>query len=99
MAENAGRISEAGREMYDRMRVVAEHVERLGHALSRAVEAYNQTVGSMETRLLTAARRLRDLGAGNGKDLPEIEGIDRVPRDARMTDLPAPPEDGEAETT
>ena len=99
MAENAGKISEAGREMYDRMRVVAEHVERLGHALHRAVEAYNQTVGSMETRLLAAARRLRDLGAGNGRDLPALEEIDHVPRDARMPDPAAPPGNGEAQVT
>jgi DNA recombination protein RmuC len=80
--------------MYDRMRVVAEHVERLGHALTRAVEAYNQTVGSMETRLLTAARRLRDLGAGNGKDLAELEGIDHVPREPRLPELPSAAQGG-----
>ncbi len=87
IAENAQQISDLGREIYDRTRVVAEHVERLGTALGRAVEAYNQTVGSMETRLLTTARRLKDLGAGNGKELPELEGIDRVPRDPRMREL------------
>src|SRR5512142_107027 len=72
IAANAQQISDLGREMYDRTRVVAEHVERLGTSLGRAVEAYNQTVGSMETRLLTSARRLKELGASNGKDLPEL---------------------------
>jgi DNA recombination protein RmuC len=99
IAENAGKISDAGRELYDRMRVVAEHVERLGHALNRAVEAYNQTVGSMETRLLTAARRLRDLGAANGKELAELEGIERVARDPGMPDRPPCAAPGEVEMT
>ncbi len=89
IAENAQQISDIGRELYDRARVVAEHVERLGASLGRAVEAYNQTVGSMETRLLTSARRLKDLGADNGKEIPTLEGIDRVARDPRMPELDA----------
>jgi DNA recombination protein RmuC len=89
IAENAQQISDIGRELYDRARVVAEHVERLGASLGRAVEAYNQTVGSMETRLLTSARRLKELGADNGKEIPTLEGIDRVARDPRMPELPS----------
>jgi DNA recombination protein RmuC len=98
IAGNAQQISDLGREMYDRMRVVAEHVEHLGTALNRAVEAYNQTVGSMETRLLTTARRLKELGAGNGKELPAVEGIDRVARDPRIPE-PAAGAGDEVETT
>ncbi len=89
IAENAQQISDLGREMYDRMRVVLEHVGDLGAALDRAMKAYNQTVGSMETRLLTTARRLKELGAGGGKELPEIEAIDRMAREPRMAELPA----------
>jgi len=89
IAENAQQISDIGRELYDRARVVAEHVERLGTSLNRAVEAYNQTVGSMETRLLTSARRLKELGADNGKEIPVLEGIDRVAREPRMPELAA----------
>jgi DNA recombination protein RmuC len=84
IAENAQRISDLGRELYDRSRVVAEHVDRLGASLNRAVEAYNLAVGSMQTRLMTTARRLKDLGAHNGKDLPHLEGVDRIARDPRL---------------
>lgn len=87
IAENAQEISDIGRELYDRMRVVSEHIERLGVSLNRAVEAYNQTVGSMEARLLTSARRLKELGADNGKEIPNLEGIDRVAREPRMPEL------------
>jgi DNA recombination protein RmuC len=98
IAENAQQISDLGREMYDRMRVVAEHVERLGAALDKAVDAYNHTVGSIETRLLTTARRLKELGAGGGKELPEIEAIDRMAREPQMPELPATA-DGEPNIT
>ncbi len=86
IAENAQQISDLGRELYDRTRVVAEHVDRLGASLNRAVEAYNLAVGSMETRLLRTARRLKDLGAHNGKELPHVGSVDRVARDPRLTE-------------
>ena len=89
IAENAQQISDIGRELYDRARVVAEHVGHLGVSLDRAVEAYNHIVGSMETRLLTSARRLKDLGADNGKEIPVLEGIDRVAREPRTPELAA----------
>jgi DNA recombination protein RmuC len=82
IAENAQAISDLGREMYDRVRVVAEHIERVGGALGKAVESYNQAVGSIESRLLATARRLEQLGAGSTKDLPALEPIDRLPRAA-----------------
>ncbi len=89
IAENAQRISALGREMYDRTRVVAEHIDRLGTWLDRAVEAYNDTVRSIEARLLASARRFRELGADNGKEIPELEAIDRVTREPRMPEAGA----------
>ena len=90
IAENAQQISDLGREMYDRVRVVTEHLEHLGTALNRAVEAYNLTLGSMETRLLATGRRLKDLGAHNGKELPDVQEIDRVARAPRTPELTGP---------
>lgn len=87
IAVSAQQISTLGREMYDRMRVVVEHIDRVGASLNRAVEAFNETARSMESRLLTSARKFKDLGADNGKDIPEIETIDRVARGPRMPEL------------
>ena len=92
IAENAQSISDLGRELYDRLRVVAEHVARVGSSLDKAVDAYNTAVASMETRLLTGARRFKELGAGNDRDLPVLEGLDRRPREITKPEL-----SGEAE--
>lgn len=88
LAENAQAISESGRLLYDRIRVLTEHFENLGHALDKAVEAYNQSIGSFESRVLVTARRLKEMGASVLKDLPEIEVIERTARALRAPELP-----------
>jgi DNA recombination protein RmuC len=85
LAENAQVISELGRELYDRLRSMAEHFVRLGGQLDRAVAAYNEAAGSIERRVLVTARRLRDQGAGSVEEIPVLEMIDgstRVPQPA-----------------
>ena len=62
LSENARAVFDLGRELYDRLSGLGRHVDGLGRALSRAVTAYNQTVGSLESRVLVSARRLNELG-------------------------------------
>jgi DNA recombination protein RmuC len=62
LAENARAVFDLGRELYDRIASLGGHVDRLGNALTRAVSTYNQTVGSLESRVLVSARRLNELG-------------------------------------
>lgn len=92
LAENAQAISELGRELYDRLRSMAEHFVRLGGQLDRAVSAYNDAVGSIERRVLVTARRLKDQGAETADEIPVLDAIDRSARVLR----PALPE-GESE--
>lgn len=80
VAENAAQISRLGRDLYDRMRTLAEHFNRVGSGLTTAINAYNQAVGSMEVRLLPAARRFKELGAAAGEDIPELGPVERAPR-------------------
>lgn len=61
LAEHAEQIKEAGEEIYKRIGKVAEHITKLGKALGRSVEAYNDTVGSIERNLLTSAQELHRL--------------------------------------
>jgi len=93
IAENAQEISRLGKEMYDRIGKFTEHFSRIRDGLDRAVSAYNNAVGSYESRVLPGARRLRELRVTadrNGFDPPGI--VDRATR-------PAPePEDGSAGT-
>jgi DNA recombination protein RmuC len=80
LAENAQRISALGKEMYERVVVLAEHFDGVRKGLDVAIQAYNRAAGSLESRLLVSARRFQDLGAGDDKDVGPVEMIDRVPR-------------------
>jgi len=62
LAENARAVFDLGRELYQRIASLGGHVDRLGRALTTAVSTYNQTVGSLEGRVLVSARRLNELG-------------------------------------
>lgn len=84
LAENARTISELGGELYRRIGKLAEHFARVGSQLDKAVGAYNDSVGSLESRVLPAARRFQELGAaGEGDSIPEVAGVDRQTRPPR----------------
>jgi DNA recombination protein RmuC len=70
--ENAQEVLRLGRELYQRLGTVAEHAERLGRALDRAVGDYNKFVGSFEGRLLVTARKMGDLGLDGEVAVPRI---------------------------
>jgi DNA recombination protein RmuC len=90
VAENAREISDLGRELHTRIGTVAEHVQRLGKRLGGAVDAYNQAVGSLETRVLVSARRFADHGVvGHDKQIAPIDPVDVVPRTPQALELTA----------
>lgn len=80
VAKNAQEISDLGRQLYDRIRIMAEHFEDVARGLTRSVEAYNKAVGSLESRVLVTARRLKDKGVTAPDELPDLESIDHTPR-------------------
>jgi DNA recombination protein RmuC len=80
IAQNALEISDLGRQLYDRIAKLAEHWETVGKSLAKAVAAYNGAVGTLESRVLVTARRLKDKGVTAGGELPEVEVIDETPR-------------------
>lgn len=87
IAESAQAISRLGRDLYDRLRVLAEHFTGVGKNLDRAVESYNRAVGSLESRVLVAARRFTELGTDTGKDLPPVEPVERAARSLQAPEL------------
>jgi DNA recombination protein RmuC len=81
IAESARQVSELGRELHDRLAVLGRHVARVGKELGGAVSAYNDLVGSLEARVLPAARRLKEHGAASpSAEVPELEPVDEIPR-------------------
>lgn len=92
LAQNAREISAVGKELYSRLGAFAGHVQKLGRSLNSAVGDYNKTVGSLETRILTGARKFEELGAApETASIPETKGVEALPRDLRA-DLPLPVE-------
>lgn len=87
IAENAQAISELGKNLYDRMVVLAGHFSDLRRGLEKAVESYNRAVGSLESRVLVSARRFKELGASTGKDIDSLEAIDTRPRSVDAPDF------------
>ncbi|MHC1700686.1 MAG: DNA recombination protein RmuC [Humidesulfovibrio sp.] len=84
IAENAQQVSELGRELYKRIVTLSEHFGRVGKGLSGAVEAYNKTVSSLESRVLVQARRFKELAAAPEKDLPVLEPLEVTAREVEL---------------
>lgn len=81
ISENVEEIRKHGKDLYDRIVVFATHFQKLGANIGAAVETYNTSVASLETRLLVTARKIGELGARNDKDVPEPPVIDTRPRE------------------
>jgi len=80
IAKNAQDISDLGKQLYERMRTMAEHLGDIGKGLEKANAAYNSAIGSMEARVLPAARRFKDLGAATGNEIPPLSPVETTPR-------------------
>jgi DNA recombination protein RmuC len=91
IAESAREVSDLGRELYKRLSTMGTHFAKLGRTLGGAVEAYNQTVGSLERQVLPQARRFEQHGI-SGIETPEIQPIERQPRSLAAAELVDPSE-------
>lgn len=67
--EQADQVIALGRELYERLGVVAGHMENLGKYLAKTVDFYNKTVSSMESRLLASARSVSALEEASKKTM------------------------------
>lgn len=91
LAADAQKVTDEGRELYKRVAIFLRHFADVGGALGKATSAYNQAVGSMESRVLPAARRLRDLAAAPGEETPDLDRVDHVPRQLAVPEYPVQP--------
>lgn len=97
LRENAEEIAGLGRELYQRMGVLAEHVGKIGKSLGDSVKAYNDAVGSIESRVLVTGRKFRDLGGLTDGEIPPLAPVERATREISVPELLArTPASGEA---
>jgi DNA recombination protein RmuC len=88
MEENARKISENGKLLYEAVRTLGVRFDTLGSRLKSSLEAYNEAVGSLEGNVLVKARRFKELQAANGgEEIKPLEPIDRVPRMLQAAEL------------
>jgi DNA recombination protein RmuC len=85
LAKNAEELRRIAGEFHERVRAFAESYADSGRHLSKAIEAYNRSVGSWDARLLPSLKRMRELGVGGSAELPQPSRIDTTPR---QPDLP-----------
>jgi DNA recombination protein RmuC len=102
LARNAQQISMLGKELHDRLRSMAVHMDNLRKGLDRAVDAYNKAAGSMESRVMVTARKFPELGAAITEEIPEINQIETTTRTLSLDwgeetteELPFSPKDDE----
>lgn len=92
LAENAQQIATLGGALYERLGTLAGHMDDVGDGLEKALAAYNRAAGSLETRVLSAARQFRDLQAADGRsgDIKTLEPRDGAARRLQAAELRRP---------
>ncbi len=84
---NTEEITRIGKELYKRLSDVGNHFSRLGRHISQVVDSYNQSVGSLEKRVLVSARKLHDLNVVETAELLECSPIEATPRNLYAPEL------------
>jgi len=92
LAANAQEISNLGKELYKRIATMSEHFVALGERLAGAVDFYNKTAKSMESRVLVSARKFQELSAGSpDTQILEPASITIAPLQPQMSESADPP--------
>ncbi len=86
LAANAAEVHKLGRELYSRLATMGGHIDKLGRALGSAVGSYNQTVSSLESRVLVTARRMSELKVVDSTQT--IEPARQITETARAAQAP-----------
>jgi DNA recombination protein RmuC len=93
VTQNAEEIRRHGKDLYDRISILVQHFARLGANIDSVVSQFNQTVGSMESRVLVTARKIAELGARSDRELTEVSPVDTRPRALAAPAQAAPAEE------
>jgi DNA recombination protein RmuC len=87
LAENAEEIRRVGKELYERIAKLAEHFTGLGKALDKATHAYNDAVGTLESRVLPGARKFRELSVPSKVEIAALAENTQVTRELQAPEF------------
>jgi DNA recombination protein RmuC len=88
LAQNAEEVGRLGKELYDRIRTLSGHWSDVGERLGKAVEAYNRSTSTLESRVLVSARRFRDLNVGAAdSEINSLKQIEVIPKTAQVEEF------------
>ncbi len=87
IAENAQAISVLGKNLFERIRILANHFFEIRKGLDSTVEAYNKAVGTLENRVLVTARKFQELGEYPGGDIEHPGAVERPVRSLQAPEM------------
>ncbi len=90
--EAAAEIHQLGVELHERIAVFADHYAKVGAQLAKTVDVFNNSVGSLDSRVLSTARKLSEHGAMSTKMLPDTPQVEIAPRKLKMVSVDAAPD-------
>ena len=98
LAKNVQVVAGLARDLFERIRVFGDHMGQLGQSLQQAVDRYNKSVGSLEGRVLPAARKFEAMGVvSSGSSIDEMTPVELETRTLRAAELTAPAAEPDAD--
>jgi DNA recombination protein RmuC len=86
IAQNAMQIAQLGKDLYERLSTMASHFEDVGSKLNNAVGSYNKAVSSLESRVLSTARKFPELAVQIKNEIPELEQVEQTTKKLQSAD-------------
>lgn len=75
ITENAQNVINEAKEFYERLTPWLRHLSKVGSNLETAVKSYNDSMGSLERKVLPSVRRLRELGLQDREEHIKIDTV------------------------
>lgn len=95
--DNAAEISKLGRELFDGIKTYAGHMNTVGNGLQTAVNAYNKSVGTLESTVVNRANKLTELGAApSSEEIEEPRLVETIVRPLTKLQLANPTGESDA---
>lgn len=90
VAREAQAIYAVARELQERLSLFGKKLGDVGSRLAKAVEAYNESVGSLEARVMPTLRKFEKFDSLEKDKTPSVEKLDIRPRSLESSDAPTP---------